>query len=118
MLAKKFKRKLPRQNALIFEDPKNANEFRLYLNGAIQFSSRDEYRYHESLVHIAMMQHPNPKKILLLGGGEGLAAREVLKYDVDKIDLVDIDPAITRLSMDMDLIKELNQKVKEAARFG
>jgi spermidine synthase len=95
---------------------KNANEFRLYLNGAIQFSSRDEYRYHESLVHLAMMQHPNPKKILLLGGGEGLAAREILKYNVEKIDLVDIDPAITKLSTEMDLIKKLNGGALESER--
>ena len=95
---------------------KNANEFRLYLNGAIQFSSRDEYRYHESLVHLAMMQHPNPKNILLLGGGEGLAAREILKYDVEKIDLVDIDPAITKLSTEMDLIKKLNDGALESER--
>jgi len=95
---------------------KNANEFRLYLNGAIQFSSRDEYRYHESLVHLAMMQHPHPKKILLLGGGEGLAAREILKYDVEKIEIVDIDPAITQLSTEMDLIKKLNGGALESKK--
>ena len=87
---------------------KTKDDLRLYLNGAIQFSSRDEYRYHEALVHLAMMQHPNPQRILLLGGGEGLAAREVLKYDVSKIDLVDIDPAITELSEKMALLKTLN----------
>jgi len=87
---------------------KNNTEFRLYLNGAIQFSSRDEYRYHEALVHVAMMQHEAPRRILLLGGGEGLAAREVLKYDVSEIDLVDIDPAITDLSKEMDLLRKLN----------
>ncbi len=95
---------------------KNANEFRLYLNGAIQFSSRDEYRYHESLVHLAMMQHPNPKNILLLGGGEGLAAREVLKYNIEKLDIVDIDPAITKLSTEMDLIKKLNGGALESEK--
>jgi len=87
---------------------KTDNEFRLYLNGAIQFSSRDEYRYHESLIHLAMMQHPAPKKILLLGGGEGLAAREIYKYDIDQLDLVDIDPAITKLATSMDVLKKLN----------
>ncbi len=88
---------------------KNDYEFRMYLNGAIQFSSRDEYRYHEALVHLPMMQHANPKNILLLGGGEGLAAREVLKYTISTIDLVDIDPAIVKLSSNMALINELNQ---------
>ncbi len=87
---------------------KNNAEFRLYLNGAIQFSSRDEYRYHEALVHVAMMQHEAPRRVLLLGGGEGLAAREVLKYNVSEIDLVDIDPAITELSSKMDLMRKLN----------
>lgn len=88
---------------------KSDQELRMYLNGAIQFSSYDEYRYHEALVHVAMMQHPKPKRILLLGGGEGLAAREALKYQVSAIDLVDIDPAITELSAEMFLIKELNE---------
>jgi len=88
---------------------KTDEEFRLYLNGAIQFSSRDEYRYHEALVHVAMMQHADPQKVLLLGGGEGLAAREILKYDISSIDLVDIDPAITELSSEMELIKKLNE---------
>ena len=94
---------------------KTDDEFRLYLNGAIQFSSRDEYRYHEALVHLAMMQHPNPKRILLLGGGEGLAAREIYKYPITQLDLVDIDPAITELATNMDVIKRLNQGTLEKA---
>ena len=87
----------------------NEKEFRLYLNGAIQFSSRDEYRYHEALVHIPMMQLEAPKKVLLLGGGEGLAAREILKYNIEKIDLVDLDPSITELSKKMAKIRTLNK---------
>lgn len=90
---------------------KTENEFRLYLNGALQFSSRDEYRYHEALVHVGMMQHPNPRKILLLGGGEGLAAREVMKYPVERVDLVDIDPAVVSLSRSMDVLKKLNEDI-------
>ncbi len=88
---------------------KTDHEFRLYLNGAIQFSSKDEYRYHEALVHVAMMQHQDPKRILLLGGGEGLAAREILKYDIDHLDIVDIDPAITDLALEMPLFTTLNE---------
>ena len=87
----------------------NDRELRMYLNGAIQFSSRDEYRYHEALVHIPMMQHPEPKEILLLGGGEGLAAREVLKYDIEKLEIVDLDPAITDISKEMAIIRDLNK---------
>ncbi len=87
----------------------NDREFRMYLNGAIQFSSRDEYRYHEALVHIPMMQLKNKKNILLLGGGEGLAAREILKHDIGKLEIVDLDPKITELSKKMPMIRELNK---------
>ena len=94
---------------------KTLKDFSLYLNGAIQFSSRDEYRYHEVLVHMPMMHVRHPKKVLLLGGGEGLAVREVLKYpSVSKIDLVDIDPAMTKLSSEMALITELNNHAFES----
>lgn len=86
----------------------NGREFRLYLNGAIQFSSRDEYRYHEALVHLPMMQSKDVKQVLLLGGGEGLAAREILKYDIELLEIVDLDPAVTKLSKNMALIRELN----------
>lgn len=74
-------------------------DVRLYLNRAIQFSSLDEYRYHELLVHVPMCYHPNIKKVLILGGGENLASREVLKYtQVESIDVVDIDPEIFNLA--------------------
>ena len=70
----------------------------LFLNGALQFNSLDEYRYHESLVHPALSLAPSRETILVLGGGDGLAVREILKHsDVKKITLVDIDPAITEL---------------------
>jgi len=90
---------------------KNNSEFRLYLNGAIQFSSRDEYRYHESLVHVPLSQLNQVKQVLVLGGGEGLAIREILKYDeVEKIKVVDIDPAISRLAKENHLISRLNEE--------
>ncbi|MCP4403029.1 MAG: polyamine aminopropyltransferase, partial [bacterium] len=74
------------------------DDVRLYLNGHIQFSSVDEFRYHESLV-IPAMETSNPAAdVLILGGGDGMAAREVLKYDsVRTIHVVDIDPAMTTL---------------------
>ena len=87
------------------------NDIRLYLNGHIQFSSVDEFRYHESLVHPAMsaMIEP-PKEILVLGGGDGLVVRELLKYDsVEQIDLIDIDPTITELATDRPELRYLNQ---------
>lgn len=71
---------------------------RLYLNGNLQFSERDEYRYHEALVHPAMAAHGAPKKVAVLGGGDGMAVREVLKYpSVESVTLVELDPAMTRL---------------------
>ena len=72
---------------------------RLFLNGHLQFSSTDEHRYHEALVHPAMSTSVSREQVLILGGGDGLAVREVLKYpDVKRIVLVDIDPAVTELA--------------------
>jgi spermidine synthase len=71
---------------------------RLFLNGNLQFHSRDEYRYHEALVHPAMAAHGAPKRVLVLGGGDGMAVREVLKYaSVEQVTLVELDPQMTRL---------------------
>jgi len=87
-----------------------ADDFRLFLNGNLQFSSRDEYRYHESLIHPAMMLARTPRQVLILGGGDGLAARELLKYnDVERITLVDLDPAVTKLARSNPLLLSLNQ---------
>ncbi len=71
-------------------------DLRLYLNGTLQFSSRDEHRYHEALVHPALSLHEAPRRVLVLGGGDGLAVREVLKHaPVERVRLVDLDPAMT-----------------------
>jgi len=68
----------------------------LYLNHQLQFCTYDEAMYHEVLVHPAMLFQKAPTNILILGGGDGCAARELLKYpSVQKIDLVDLDPAVT-----------------------
>jgi spermidine synthase len=75
------------------------NDVRLYLDGNLQFSSWDEYRYHEPLVHPAMSLTRSRESVLVLGGGDGLVAREVFKYDdVQRLVLVDIDPAMTDLA--------------------
>lgn len=85
------------------------DDVRLFLDGNLQFSSKDEYRYHELLVHPAMSVSRNREAVLILGGGDGLAAREVLKYaDVQQIVLVDIDPAMTQLSASHPTIARLN----------
>lgn len=70
----------------------------LFLNGNQQLSSIDEVMYHEPLVHPVMRLSKEPKNVLIMGGGDGGAAREVLKYgQVEKITLVDLDPAMTQL---------------------
>ena len=74
------------------------DDLRLFLNGHLQFSSRDEYRYHEALVHPGLAAVPGARRVLVLGGGDGLAVREVLKYPhVEQVTLVDLDPGMTDL---------------------
>ena len=74
------------------------NDYRLYLNNNLQFSSQDEYRYHEALVHPAMASAKEVENVLVLGGGDGLAVREVLKYaQVKHVTLVDLDEGMTKL---------------------
>lgn len=82
---------------------------RLYLNNNLQFSSIDEYRYHEALVHPALCSHPNPRHAVVLGGGDGLAVRELLKdHRIETITLVDLDPEMTKLFTEHPLLSELN----------
>ncbi|MES2114347.1 MAG: polyamine aminopropyltransferase [Pseudomonadota bacterium] len=72
------------------------DDLRLYINGNLQFSSRDEYRYHEALVHPALQSLPWARRVLVLGGGDGLALREILRYpNIEQVTLVDLDPAMT-----------------------
>jgi spermidine synthase len=83
---------------------------RLFLNGNLQFHSRDEYRYHEALVHPAMAAQGAPKNVLVLGGGDGMAAREILKYpSVEHVTLVELDPHMTQLFSTQPLLRELNR---------
>ena len=84
--------------------------FQLFLNGNLQFSSSDEYRYHEALVHPALALVPGARRVLVLGGGDGLAVREILKHpQVAEIVLVDLDPEMTRLARENPLMRDLNQ---------
>jgi spermidine synthase len=72
------------------------DDLRLYINGNLQFSSRDEYRYHEALVHPALQTLPWARRVLVLGGGDGLALREVLRYpNITHVTVVDLDPDMT-----------------------
>ena len=88
---------------------------RLFLNGNLQFHSRDEYRYHETLVHPVMAAYAAyaeqgaPKRVLVLGGGDGMAVREILKYPgVEQVTLVELDPHMTRLFAQNPLLRALN----------
>ena len=82
---------------------------RLFLNGNLQFAERDEYRYHEALVHPVMAAHGAPKKVAVLGGGDGMAVREVLKHaSVERITLVELDPNMTKLFSEHATLAALN----------
>ena len=88
---------------------RQAGGFKLFLNGALQFSSTDEYRYHESLVHPVMAVAGQPTHILVLGGGDGMAVREILRHDsVETVTLVDLDPAMTELARNHPLFTRQN----------
>jgi spermidine synthase len=83
--------------------------FQLFLDGNLQFSSLDEYRYHEALVHPAFAVAARGERVAVLGGGDGLAVREILRHPgVREVTLVDLDPAMTSLASDVPLVRELN----------
>jgi spermidine synthase len=87
--------------------PGRPSDVRLYLNGDLQFSSVDEYRYHEALVHPALAGARS--RVLILGGGDGLALREVLRYpDVASVTLVELDPAVIELARHDARVSSLN----------
>lgn len=89
---------------------RGGRDTRLFINGNLQFSSLDEYRYHESLIHPAMALAPRHRTVLILGGGDGMAVREVLKHrGVREVTLVDLDPAMTELATRHPLLRELNR---------
>jgi spermidine synthase len=95
--------------------------FQLFLNGNLQFSSADEYRYHEALVHPALALAGAPEgralDVVILGGGDGLALREVLRYpSVRSVTLVDLDPAMTQLSDHFSPLAELNRHAYQDPR--
>ena len=93
------------------------DDFRLYLNGHLQFSSIDEYRYHETLVHIPMSLAKQRESVLILGGGDGLAIKQILKYkDVEKITLVDLDGEVTRIFSEIPILRKLNNNAFQDKR--
>ena len=69
------------------------------IDGMVMLSERDEFVYHEMISHVAMFTHPNPERVLIIGGGDGGTAREVLKHtSVQKVDMVEIDKTVVEAS--------------------
>ena len=83
-------------------------DFRLYLNTHLQMSSQDEAIYHEELVHPAMHLAAQPDRVLILGGGDGGTLREVLKYDVQSVTLVELDPAMIEFARTHPAMRRIN----------
>ena len=102
-----FSKKTPYQQIVI---TKNKADVRLFIDGNVQFSTIDEYRYHEPLIHIPMNLVNKKENVLILGGGDGLAARELLKYpEVKKITVVDLDKEMTDLAVKNRIMAELSE---------
>lgn len=86
------------------------SDFWLFLNGNEQLSSKDEWMYHEPIVHVPMKLSGSRKRVLVLGGGDGCAVREILKYkEVEDVVLVDLDPAMTKLGKTHEVLTSLNK---------
>ncbi len=95
-----------------------AQEICCYINGSLQFNSADEHIYHENLVHPAFTLAANPRRILILGGGDGMAAREILKYEsVKEIVLCDLDPEMTDLARTDPILTRLNHNSLSSAKI-
>ena len=104
------------------------DDIRLFIDGNLQFSSVDEHRYHEALVHPAMSANPGARRALILGGGDGMAARELLKYaSIERVDLVDLDAEMIQLFRDIPMLSRLSRNalsnprvhlhIKDAGKF-
>ncbi|MBI9074430.1 MAG: polyamine aminopropyltransferase [Desulfatibacillum sp.] len=93
------------------------DEYRFYINGNLQFSSRDQAIYHEQLVHPVFALARGVKNILILGGGDGLVLREVLKYpEVNSVMLVDLDPDMVSVCSTNPVLTQLNNHAFDNAR--
>lgn len=111
-----FARSSPYQRIVV---TKGKTGYALFLNGNLQFNSFDEYRYHEALVHPAFAAFGGtPKRILVLGGGDGLALREILKYpSIEYVQLVDLDPEMTKISYSVPALGDLNNHAFDDPRI-
>lgn len=110
--------KTTKYQRLIMTHDNTLDEHRFYINGNLQFSSIDEQIYHELLVHPAMHLNSQHKEILILGGGDGMALREVLKYpDVNSVTLVDLDPDMVKICSSNPIVSKLNHNAFNDARI-
>lgn len=91
-----FNETSPYQIVRIFESPEFGRF--LALNNMVMCTERDEFHYHEMIVHPVMQVHADPQRVLVIGGGDGGTVREVLKYPVEKVTMVEIDEAVVRAS--------------------
>ncbi len=96
---------------------KHRDDLRLFIDGNVQFCSLDEYRYHEALVHVPMSKAVKKDKVLVLGGGDGLAVRELLKYPETQITLVDLDAEMIRICRENPNVTEINQGSLDSKRL-
>lgn len=89
----------PYQRLLVFETEEYGRA--MALDGVLMFTEQNEFTYHEMMAHLLMSSHPDPRNVLVVGGGDGGCVREVVKYDcLEKVTLVDIDEEVTRASID------------------
>ena len=103
---------------IVLTENKKLGDIRLYINGNTQFSSLDEKRYHDLLVHPVMSIANKPEHALILGGGDGLALRELLKYkNLKSITLVDLDPDMIKLASENSHLRKLNKDAFQDARL-
>ncbi|KPQ00365.1 MAG: spermidine synthase SpeE [Bacteroidetes bacterium HLUCCA01] len=92
-----FSEQTPYQKVEVFETDTWGNL--MTIDGMVMLSEKDEFVYHEMIAHVACFSHPNPKRVLIIGGGDGGTAREVLKHpSVEHVDMVEIDEAVVRAS--------------------
>ena len=92
-----FKKKSKYQDIMVFENPHFGRM--LILDGIVQLTERDEFFYHEMLAHVLMHAHPNPEKVVVIGGGDGGTVREVLKHKcVEKLWFIEIDEEVIKTS--------------------
>ncbi len=92
-----FSEQSPYQKVEVFETDTWGNL--LTIDGMVMLSEKDEFVYHEMMTHVGLFSHPNPKRVLIIGGGDGGSAREVLRHpEVEQVDMVEIDEAVVRAS--------------------